>query len=435
MADDIIESPTIKVERHIYVPLFGSDSIEDDLHYLLDKATKKALDNIEITKEEKLESILSSILDVIKRFRDCNSAEEFRTLAKRGDGTLATITMMDPSSGFLLYKTIGLGLKDYKKFYFETLGYALAYYLLFYRNNEFDIISEDDKSKTGKFRITDESLPHLLGLENKFVSNKECPLLNKIIPGYNNLSILDKIHSLVFNYDKIIQYEDDHNIDIFNYYKNMQKNKDFLLMGRFVPDSDLTDDMYKVHAVPHNNNQVILYKKSNNNSTMNSSISKLLLQQLDNGNYFPRSMQRVSVNMLEEDEAKKILEKGISIVESDYSIEVKADYPEDNSPLNKPSITFHFAPIEGEDIFLRAFEDVLPLAGPPEEDDNVVELKNDESIYDSKDIFEESFDVDKELINEILNSSSYKKEITTLEELGIFINGRLSNSCEMKKAK
>ena len=56
------------------------------------------------------------IPDVIADFSDCSSEEEYRTLAKNSDGTLAKITISDTKSGYKLYKPIELNPEGYKKF-------------------------------------------------------------------------------------------------------------------------------------------------------------------------------------------------------------------------------------------------------------------------------------------------------------------------------
>lgn len=262
------------------------------------------------TQDERLDALMDYIPYVIENFEDCSSEEEFRMKAKKQDQTLATIQIPHKESGWLLYKPIPItNAKDYKHFYYQTLVFSLVQYILFFQGAEFDIL-ENGKS-VGKFSIEEEQLPHLLGLENKYVSKNDCALLEKIIPGYNQLSILDKILALVENQDKIIKWEDDSQIDIFNYYKNMQKNKEFLLMGRFFSDEeDLSQEYNRIFILQSKDNQLSLYKKSNMNKTMQRKISKIILQKGLDSVYFPKSLQAISEQILHTSEALNLFQYG-----------------------------------------------------------------------------------------------------------------------------
>jgi len=220
-------------------------------------------------------------------------------LAKKSDGTLATIQMKDKNTGFQVYAPIQLDAYNYKKFYFETLAYSVIAYIMFFKDIKFKIVSGDE-ARSGELTITEQSLPHLLGIEPKFVSSKDSAIMERIMPGFNRLDIIDKIMCIVENNERIIQYETDNGIDLFNYYKCMQKNKEFLMLGRFFnKDEENTEDKNKVFLISNSDNQLCLYKKSNMNITMNRNICKIIVQQLENGDYFPRSLQMVSNTMAE----------------------------------------------------------------------------------------------------------------------------------------
>ena len=61
---------------------------------------------------------------------------------------------------------------------------------MFFMSAEFDIIDNKNNALSGTLKITPEQLPHILGLENRYVSNKPCALLEKLIPewwGYDRV--------------------------------------------------------------------------------------------------------------------------------------------------------------------------------------------------------------------------------------------------------
>lgn len=262
------------------------------------------------TPDEKLDKLMKYIPDVIADFSDCSSEEEYRMLAKNSDGTLAKITVSDTKSGYKLYKPIELNPEGYKKFYYQTLSYCVIYYLMFFMGAEFDIIDNKNNALSGTLKITPEQLPHILGLENRYVSNKPCALLEKLIPGYNNQNVLSKILSIIEHNQEIIEYERQTGMDIFNYYKNMQKNKDFLMLGRiFSEDETKSDEYNKILLLQRSGNQLSLYKRSNMNDGMSRNICKMIIQRDEAGNYFPRSLQGLSEQLLDTNEALELLRK------------------------------------------------------------------------------------------------------------------------------
>lgn len=261
------------------------------------------------TPDDKLDKLMKYIPDVIANFSDCSSEEEYRMLAKNIDGTLATITISDPKSGYKLYKPIELNPEDYKKFYYQTLSYSVIYYIMFFMGIEFEIVDNKNKIASGTLKIAPEQLPHILGLENRFVSNKPCALLEKLIPGYNKQNVLNKILSIIEHNREIIEYEKQTGLDIFNYYKNMQKNKDFLMLGRILSEEEeKTGEYNKMLLLKRSENQLSLYKRSNMNDSMNRNICKMIIQRDEEGNYFPRSLQGLSEQLLDTNEAIQLLQ-------------------------------------------------------------------------------------------------------------------------------
>lgn len=268
------------------------------------------------TADERLDGLMEYIPLVIENFQDCTSEEEFRMLAKKQDQTLATIQLPHPETGWKLYKPITLNAKDYKAFYYQTLVFCLVQYLLFHRGAQYAIY--DDNKQVGTFAITDEQLPHLLGLESRFISSKGCSLLESIIPDFNSYSVFGKIFSLVQNYDRILEFEEKSGVDIFNYYKCMQKNKDFLMLGRFFSEEEtLPNGCHKTYLLSKGNNQLCLYKQSNMNSTMQRNICKLILQEGMNQIYFPRSLQSLSEKMLHTKDVLELMKDKPTIIKLD----------------------------------------------------------------------------------------------------------------------
>ena len=295
------------------------------------------------TQDDRLDALMDYIPYIIEHFEDCSSEEEFRMKAKKQDQTLATIQIPHKESGWLLYKPIPITNKtEYKKFYYQTLVFSLVQYIMFFQGADFDIM--ENGQSIAKFQIAEEQLPHILGLENKYVSNKACSRLEEIIPGYNQLSILDKILALVENQDKIIEWEEQNGGDLFNYFKNMQKNKEFLLLGRFFSESEnLPQTYHRVFLLQTRDNQLTLYKKSNMNSEMQRSISKLIIQKgLDNV-YFPRSLQAISEQILHTSEFLSIMQNAEGTIEIDgiealiksRGLSLEIDVPSFNQRLAK----------------------------------------------------------------------------------------------------
>lgn len=265
------------------------------------------------TDDDRLDALMDYIPTVIENFQDCSSEEEFRMLAKKQDNTLASIQIPHRESGWKLYKPIPLNARDYKSFYYQTLVYSLVQYLLFHHGAQYSIYDND--KQVGTFEITEEQLPHLLGLENRFVSSKDCAFLESLIPGYNKMSIIGKIVLLVENYERIIDFEEKTGIDIFNYYKSMQKNKDFLMLGRFFSEEEsLPQNCHRSFLLSKGSNQLCLYKKSNMNQAMTRGICKLILQRGIDDVYFPRSLQSVSEQMLHTKEVLELMKEKPTII-------------------------------------------------------------------------------------------------------------------------
>ena len=294
------------------------------------------------TEDERLDALMSYIPYVIENFQDCTSEEEYRMKAKQKDQTLATIQVMHKDSGWKLYKPIPIqNANEYKKFYFQTLVFSLVQYVMFFQGTKFDILENDNK--VGELSITEEQLPHLLGLENKLVSNKDCEKLEEIIKGYNSLSILDKILAIVENQDEIIKWEEEKGGDLFNYFKNMQKNKEFLLLGRiFAKDEQFDQDYNRVFLLRNRTNQLFLYKKSNMNQTMQRSISKMIIQKGLDDVYFPRSLQAVTEQILHTSEFMDLMQQRPGMVEVD-GIEALVSSDGYNIDVQVPSLNQRLA--------------------------------------------------------------------------------------------
>ena len=264
--------------------------------------------------EEKIDEIIRNIPNIIRNFNDPSTEEEYRMLAKKQDGTLATIQITDPKTSYKIYKPISAN--EYKNLYYECLMYCLIYYEMFFRGWKYEITSEStDKSKCGNFEITEKQLPHILGIDSKLMGN--CALLSSIIPGYNNQQEIDQILLIIENYEKIKKYELDNGVEIFNYYKSMQKLKDFLLLGRFFNEfrkSDAKQNGLAIVDREESSNQLYLYKKSNMESNTSRDLIKLIIQRNSDGNYFARSIQSVSDEIERVRDATNDLRNGIRIL-------------------------------------------------------------------------------------------------------------------------
>lgn len=260
--------------------------------------------------EEKIYQVIRDIPKIIENFNDCSSEEEYRMLAKKGDGSLASIQIIDPGTGYKVYRSITS--EEYKNLYYECLMYSLILYELYWKNYKYDIINDYNNSKQGELEFLDNALPHLLGIESKYIGNSA--LLEKIIPGYSGNEIIDQIMLIIFNHEKIKNYELENGIEIFNYYKSMQKVKEFLMLGRFFNNFDYAQDN-KVLILDNENsdNQIWLVKKSNMNKTMNKNIMRILLQRNSDGKFFPRSMQSISDDIELEYLAAPYIRKGVEI--------------------------------------------------------------------------------------------------------------------------
>ena len=246
--------------------------------------------------EDKVFEIIKNIPKIISGFQDCSSEEEYRMLAKKSDGTLATIQVEDPGTHYKVFKPIAGD--EYKNFYYECLMYSLIYYELFFENWTYQIQDHLTGIKSGELVIEEKSLPHMLGIEAKYIGN--CALLEEIIGNYNDKEPIEQILLIIKNYEKIKDYEDKNGIEIFNYYKSMQKIKSFLLLGRMFNEyrtSSPEQNELIVVDKEGSTNQLYLVKKSNMNSTMNRNIIKIIIQLNSDGTFFPRSIQSFSDEM------------------------------------------------------------------------------------------------------------------------------------------
>ena len=270
--------------------------------------------------EEKIDEIIRNIPNIIRNFKEPNTEEEYRMLAKKQDGTLATIQITDSKTGYKIYKPISS--EEYKNLYYECLMYCLVCYQMFFQGWKYEIISDsEDKSKCGNFEIKKEQLPHILGIDNKLMGKSA--LLSNIIPDYSNHDEIEQILLIIFNYEKIKDYESKNGVEIFNYYKSMQKVKDFLLLGRFFNEFRMPFTEQNNIAIvdrEESNNQLYLYKKSNMKSVSNRDIIKLIIQRSSDGNFFARSIQSVSDEIEKVNEAIYDLRNGVRILK---------DLPED----------------------------------------------------------------------------------------------------------
>lgn len=263
------------------------DNFYNEIHEFI---RKSEIQDIDRTYDRTvINQVFSHISEAIQSFQDCTTEEDYRTKATSKNGNLATIQYTDPITGYKLYQA--LTQDNYKEFYYECLMYALIHYELFFKNYKYSITSSID-DKFGDFEITEEQIPHMLGIESKFIGN--CQLLDNIIDEYSSKNKIEQLLALVENHKKIMEYENNNHLDIFNYYKSMQKVKEFLLLGRFFngfENTGKTLNIIEIENNPDSNNQIWLTKKTNLNSNMNNNIIKLLLQKNPNGMFFVRSLQ------------------------------------------------------------------------------------------------------------------------------------------------
>lgn len=292
--------------------------------------------------EDKVFEIISNIPKIISGFQDCTSEEEYRMLAKKSDGTLATIQVEDPRTHYKVFKPIAED--DYKNFYYECLMYSLIYYELFFNNWTYQIQDHLTGMKSGELVVEEKNLPHMLGIEAKYIGN--CALLEQIIGDYNDKEPIEQILLIIKNYEKIKEYEDKNGIEIFNYYKSMQKIKSFLLLGRMFNEyRTSTSEQNELIVVDKegSTNQLYLVKKTNMNSTMNRSIIKMIIQLNSDGNFFPRSIQSFSdemellnmaridvwggieLNSLSDKEKIELLNKGLIKTRMPFSVSLDVD--------------------------------------------------------------------------------------------------------------
>jgi len=265
--------------------------------------------------EQKIFQIIRDIPKIIDGFVDCTNDEKNRMMATKNnanpDQNIAYIQVVDTNTGYKVYHPISSD--EYKNFYFECLMYALILYELNWKNCEYVLTNGYNLAKEGELEIPEKALPHLLGIDAKYIGN--CQLLENLIPEYNGKSPIEQIMLIIENYEKIKNYEYENGIEIFNYYKSMQKVKSFLLLGRFFSNFD-DADQNKVLVIDKNDstNQLWLVKKSNMNSTMTNNIIQILLQKSSgSGKFFPRSLQSISDQLEMNYLAGTYIKKGVPI--------------------------------------------------------------------------------------------------------------------------
>ena len=323
--------------------------------------------------EDKVFEIISNIPTIISGFQDCSSDEEYRMLAKKSDGTLATIQIEDPGTHYKVFKPITSD--EYKNFYYECLIYSLIYYELFFENWTYQIEDQNDGSKSGELTIDEKSLPHLLGIDAKYIGN--CDLLARIIDDYNGKQPIEQILLIVKNYKKIKLYEEKNSIEVFNYYKSMQKIKNFLLLGRMFNEyrmSDPNQNKLIVFDKDDSSNQLYLVKKSNMNSTMRSSIIKIIIQLNENGKFFPRSIQSISdemqllemarddvwtgieINGLSDSEKIELIKKGLVRNKMPFSVSLDTTKSFINPYIFDLGVSASHVKIEELELFLEMLE-------------------------------------------------------------------------------
>lgn len=260
--------------------------IIDDFYTSIHEFIKKSeIQDIDRTYDRTtINQVFAHIAEAIQSFQDCPNEDIYCQ-----PSNIATIQYSHPVTGYKLY--MPLTQDNYKEFYFECLMYSLIHYELFFKNYKYTITSSTD-DKSGEFEITEDQLPHLLGIDAKFIG--KCALLDSIILNYSSKNKIEQLLALVENHKAIMEYENSYNLNIFNYYKAMLKVKEFLLLGRFFNGFEYAGNKLNIVEVennPSSSNQIYLTKKSNLNSTMTKNIIKILLQKNPNGLFFARSLQ------------------------------------------------------------------------------------------------------------------------------------------------
>ena len=301
----------------VYTDEYGNELTERDFIIEFIKESKH-----NYTFDERLEKLMNNIPNVINKFGNFTSDEEFRTKVNSLDGSLDSIldkSAPENSYGYPIYKPFNSSDRDeYKKEFFVLFSYCLVFYSLYYDGAVYNFSMNGVIAKDFDVKIS--QLPHMLGLENAYVSSRPNALLEVIMPGYNaKKNVLDKMLFLLQNADKLIDYERTHNIDLFNYYKCMSKCKLFLMNGRVLADSDpkLTDKN-KFAVMPHNTRngkkQFYLLKKSNMNSKCDNNICKIILEEDQNGSLFVKSLQGLTDQLLRSNEYHTLLKKSPTMV-------------------------------------------------------------------------------------------------------------------------
>jgi len=274
------------------------------------------------TPDERLDKLMNNIPDIIANFDTFTRDEVVRSKVKDSDGSLDAIldkTAPENRYGCHIYKPFSCDDRDkYKKEFFALLSYCLVMYVTYYDGSVYGF--ERNGVSGEDFTVTLQSLPHTLGLENSYVSRKPNYLLESIMPGYNSKNnVLDKMLYLVQNADKLIKYEREHNIDLFNYCKCKSKCKGFLMIGRILADSDpQLNGKNKFAVLPYSTrdgrNQFHLLKKSNMNQKSDNNVIKIILEEDRNGSLFVKSLQTLTDQLLRGSEYIELLKKSPTLV-------------------------------------------------------------------------------------------------------------------------
>ena len=274
------------------------------------------------TPDERLDKLMNNIPDIIKNFDTFTRDEVVRSKVKDSDGSLASIldrTAPENRYGCHIYKPFACNDRDkYKEEFFTLLSYCLVIFVTYYDGAVYGFGCPGVPGK--EFGVTLQSLPHTLGLEIDYVSKRPNALLESIMPGYNSKSnVLDKMLHLVQNADKLIKYEREHNVDLFNYCKCKSKCKGFLMVGRILADSDpKLDGKNKFAVLPYSTrdgrNQFHLLKKSNMNQKSDNNVCKIILEEDRNGSLFVKSLQALTDQLLRGTEYIELLKKSPTLV-------------------------------------------------------------------------------------------------------------------------
>lgn len=363
------------------------------------------------TPDERLDKLMNNIPDVIAKFDTFTQDEVFRSKVKDSDGSLNSIldrTAPENRYGCHIYKPFACNDRDkYKEEFFTLLSYCLVFYVTYYEGTVYNFNLSGTSGKD--FGVSLQSLPHLLGLENAYVSSRPNNLLESIIPGYNSQkTVLDKMLYLIQNADKIIKYERDHNVDLFNYCKCKSKCKSFLMSGRILADSDSKlNGKNKFAVLPYSTRdgrqQFHLLKKSNMNQVCDNNVCKIILEEDQKGSIFVKSLQGFTDQLLRSTEYRELLKKSPTMVTKNGVMASMSC-----NTANQIKITV----IKNGKHYDLAERYPTPLAPPPifldnEDDDIPVILEKNEN-YDAVCDFLNFFGVEVEGLEEYKYVRKYK---------------------------